>query len=259
MPPMPPNNSLCASVHSMSALDLSAHFSSKYPPLAPCPLSQEEACFAVSCDSIVSNLLADASPLGGNDVECRALADSQQVDDYWTMPADEAPDYFSANYMETMLTHDAQCRSRDTNAPAAIKDTDMYWDWCETNAENEVTQNEALITKILEEDRIRQMLMSQSVADNEVQYHRSKDVTVPTIGRDCSPHDHDSFEYFYSPPHEPSREEVIDYIMKFERARQAVMTDTIIANLLQQGDGEEFRSKIVSNDDASSCSSYWEW
>eukprot|EP00979_Chaetoceros_neogracilis_P012176 scaffold3156_cov268-Chaetoceros_neogracile.AAC.7 len=256
---MAPNNSLCASVHSMSALDLSAHFSSKYPPLAPVRLSQEEASLAVSCDSIVSNLLADASPLGGIDIDNHALIGNKKDDDYWNMPCDEEPDYFSADYMETMLTHDAKRRSSDTNATIAAAGTEMYWDWSENDTEDDVTHKSSLIAKILEEDLIRQMLTSQSVSNNEVQYHGSKDTTTPTIDRDCSPHDHDSFDYFYTPPHEPSREDVIDFIMKFERARQAVMTETIVSNLIQQGAVEESEMKIVSNNDTSCNTNYWEW
>ena len=67
----------------------------------------------------------------------------------------------------------------------------------------------------------------------------------------------DSDDYFYFPSHTPAKRELIPDVIKDLRARQAVMTSTIVANLLN----EKLDKNIVrmGSSTLKETVNYWDW
>ena len=235
---MAPNNSLCASRHSMD-MNLSQHYSSsgKYAPLIPPALSEEEAMLAVSCDTISSNLIAEALSSDFKAAMTAQISSGQTYDGcegYWDMPSEEV-DTLSSRYNANEKV------AGDTNFDSNPSQQE-YWDWPE---------NETIIQSELKK------LILQNVAQHELMRTAEKNDTESNAPTDIDDENIDSEDYFYFPSHTPAKRELIPNILKDLRARQAVMTSTIVANLLK----EKLDQNTVNMGKSPSkeTTNYWDW
>jgi len=250
---------------SLHSLNLSLHFqtTTKYPPLIPAPLTTEEATFAVSCDTIVANLLADAqSTHRHNHVATETRGEDE---DYWNMPADEDVDYFSAAHVEAMLVKDAD-RRESANLASSPEARDAatvsvsYWDWSENDVEEEPAYKRPLIDDILMEECICQILSCDNVAAQESRYHSTKKAT-PTVSSTPCNSMHASHDYYYFPSDEGNEA----MIFREEERLQVLFTANIVKNLIRESQGQTVPMNgavavdcRTNSEEADECS-YWAW
>lgn len=232
---MAPNNSLCASRHSMD-MNLSQHYSSsgKYAPLIPPALSEEEAMLAVSCDTISSNLIAEALSSDFKAAMTAQISSGHAYDGcegYWDMPNEEV-DTLSSRHMNEKV---------DGNVDSNPSQQE-YWDWPE---------NETIIQSELKK------LILQNVAQHELMRAAENNDTESNAPTDIDDEKIDTEDFFYFPSHTPAKRELIPNIIKDVRARQAVMTSTIVANLLK----EKLDQNTVNMGKSPSkeTANYWDW
>lgn len=203
---MAPNLPESASFHS---LDLSQHFglTSKYQPLATQPLGEEEAAVAVSCDTIVANLLTEADlqecdffqdttvVRRASNEECKT---ADELESYWYMPS-EKPDYFSAKQLASMAVKDAHRRNQQSSQSPQSQELDEavadYWDWS--------SRERAAAKKLLEQkERNQQMLSCKNIAAQEAQQARQTATTKTNVIRSSQTA---SDDYFYQPSHDETK------------------------------------------------------
>lgn len=184
---MAPNNSLCASRHSMD-MNLSQHYSSagKYAPLIPPALSEEEAILAVSCDTISSNIIADALSGDFKAAVTTQISSGETYDGcegYWDMPNEEEEvDTLSSRYMKEKVLGDVNVDSNPSQQ--------TYWDWPE---------NDAIIQSELKK------LILQNVAQHELMRAAENNDTESSTPADFDYENIDSDDYFYFPSHTPAK------------------------------------------------------
>lgn len=236
---MAPNNSLCASRHSMD-MNLSQHYTSagKYAPLIPPALSEEEAILAASCDTISSNLIADVLSGDFKAAVTTQISSGETYDGcegYWDMPNEEEEvDTLSSRYMKEKVLGDVNIDSNPSQQ--------TYWDWPE---------NDAIIQSELKK------LILQNVAQHELMRAAENNDTESSTPAGFDYENIDSDDYFYFPSHTPAKRELIPDVIKDLRARQAVMTSTIVANLLN----EKLDKNIVrmGSSTLKETVNYWDW
>jgi excinuclease UvrABC ATPase subunit len=259
---MAPNrNDLNSSLHALRSLDLSEHFqtTSKYALLVPQTLSSEEAAIAVSCATIESNIVASSKSLNS-----ASTISNDDAQGYWDMPADEDKDYFSADYLEKMLTNDAARRQEEneteTIAPTTSS-TESYWDWSEESSAAEEPQSKSsLVEAIMKSERIRLMLTCENIAKYEQTHQETR--SSPQIKPTHCNSMHDSDSYFYQPPYQEEKEVIISRILREEEQRQVLLTETILKQLVLQRDarsGEESKEEFIDTASGDANVSYWEW
>lgn len=186
-PIMAPNNSLCASRHSMD-MNLSQHYSSagKYTPLIPPALSEEEAILAVSCDTISSNIIADALSGDFKAAVTTQISSGETYDGcegYWDMPNEEEEvDTLSSRYMKEKVLGDVNIDSNPSQQ--------TYWDWPENDA---IIQSE-LKKHILQ--NVAQHELMRAAENNDIESSTTADFDYENI---------DSDDYFYFPSHTPAK------------------------------------------------------
>jgi len=201
---------------SFASLDLSQHFelNSKYQPLVAPRLGRDEATRAVSCDTIVANLIDTAHfnefnmDMGmgmGMDMDAAneiAEEEFHQCNDYWYMPAQldaSKSDYFSESHVSEMLLKDANRRNAKTQfepptLDAAVAD---YWDWS--------IAEKARAQKHLElRQKLQQLLSIQSISSQEVVSCKHAHATatasvVHAASTHCEEAQCSSDDYFYTP------------------------------------------------------------
>lgn len=190
----------------LMSLDLSAHevpIKPQYEPLTNAPelksqrvFNQEASVNAVSCASIVENLIADSNRVTTTPVS-QSLHEAHQSeeakderDSYWDMPSenDESQqDLFSINQVQRLLVEDAVNRIRTERQGATIESAtssdpshprNSYWDWpCQSQSQEE--QKAAIIVAILKDESIRQILSVENITRNE--QHKPLSSLVPQI------------------------------------------------------------------------------
>jgi len=198
---------------SFASLDLSQHFelNSKYQPLVAPRLGRDEATRAVSCDTIVANLIDTAHfnefnmdmDMGMDAANEIAEEEFHESNDYWYMPAHDASksDYFSESHVSEMLLKDANRRNAKTQfepptLDAAVAD---YWDWS--------IAEKARAQKHLElRQKLQQLLSIQSISSQEVNSCKHAHATasasasvVHAASTHCEEAQCSSDDYFYTP------------------------------------------------------------
>mmetsp|Transcript_3573 Transcript_3573/g.4142 ORF Transcript_3573/g.4142 Transcript_3573/m.4142 type:complete len:228 (-) Transcript_3573:129-812(-) len=221
---MAPNLPESASLLSLQSLDLSQHFgfNSKYQPLSSSTIGKEEAAAAVSCNAIVSNLLAeadlqdcdffpDAPTVRRADQECKS---AEEVESYWYMPS-EKPEYFSASHLESMAVKDAHRRSSSQTQGPQSQDLDeavaSYWDWS--------VRERAEAEKSLEhKERVLRLLSSGNIAEQEVRSHASQVQTKKNI---IYSNQQASDDYFFQPSQDENKAAQNYKTLEEDEAREA--------------------------------------
>lgn len=182
---------------SFASLDLSQHFelNSKYQPLVAPRLGRDEATRAVSCDTIVANLIDTAHFNEFNMDTADEIAEEEfhECNDYWYMPASKS-DYFSESHVSEMLVKDANRRNAKTQfepptIDAAVAD---YWDWS--------TDEKARAQKQLElRQKLQQLLSIRSISSQEVSCKHATANVVHAASTRCEEAQCSSDDYFYTP------------------------------------------------------------
>lgn len=257
---MAPNrNNLDSSLHSLKAFDLSEQFvtESKYQTLIPPAGAKQE----VSSAAIEANIIEAGKPFQTAINESNK--DLNENESYWHMPAEEDKDYFSSAHLENMLVKDAAHRiekKQQSFLPSKARTSSgtSYWDWSETVVKEETLSKPAMIELILKEESIRQMMTTESVGNNEVQYHRSKESSAQVKPIHCNSM-HDSHSYFYFPPQEEDKDTIISRILREESQRLVLLTDSVVDNLISQSKLEEEKVEQIRGTVDQSQQSYWDW
>lgn len=262
----------------LMSLDLSLHeipTKPQYEPLTNAPelksqhvFNHEASVNAVSCASIVENLIADSNRVTSTPAS-QSLHQSEEAkderDSYWDMPSenDESQeDLFSITQVQRLLVEDAVNRIRTEHQAATIESAtssdpshprNSYWDWpCQSQSHEE--QKAIIITAILKDERIRQILSTENITRNE--QHKPVSSLAPQITHmhyspdhsddywkwdaeekkevvanhvDDASHPYQSYWDFPSKPTTAKdvRQELIDQILKEEKIRQILSATTI--------------------------------